>query len=933
MRIIHLIARLNDGGPARVLVELATHAQSMGHEVRVLSGSVAADEPDFTPQLTAAGIRVEAVPGLARRIDPWAEIRAAQHLTRRLRCLRPDLLHTHTAKAGLMGRLIARHLALPCLHSYHGHVLSGHFHPLIAQAILAGERLAARYGHCHSLTPTLVQTLRDHFHLGRPPAWHCLPVPVRPVTPHSAPWHDQLDPHRPRIGFLGRLAPVKDGDLWLDCLAALQQQRPVQGVICGQGDQRRHLELRAAALGLRVHFAGHCATAEALAAMDVLLMTSRHEGQPLAAIEAAGAGVPVVAPAVGGLIDLGQQGLVEARPRQITDLTTAVQDLLDDPTRRQARIAAGRRAAAHCAPQRVCPRYLALYRRIAALLLIVGCALGLDLEPVGSDELMVGLAEWRLELTDDWRHLDVTRTPQLTITDPSGGQRTRSAFLYRPYRPTRSADGSGPEFTATGPEELRLRHRFDLPGDHSWQLSSPDNRPLASGVFQVAPAEPLRMIGISPHNPRLLATSDGRPFIPIGANIAWGVGANRIDHLRMHLLQLAINGGNHFRLWCASWSCQIEGQQPDDYRLDQAWMLDRVLSLARRQGLRVTLVLDNHHDLIHHRNAPYGDSLEERVETFFANPPPAAYVRRLRYLMARYGADPTIMAWELFNEIDEVIGEQGLALEDGEQRAYAWIQGAATALRQLDQDKRLIAASLARPRQWPRVLRAPALDLIDFHAYVPRFEHLAEPDKDGVGLLTSLGDLVADDPRPFRFSETGFHGSNDDNPGNAIDPQGLLLLHQAWAGFLLGGYGSAMNWWWDVYIDHHDLWPLYRPLADAVARIDWTDPDLRHRQLDNQAPWRTIGWQSPSQALLWPRHQADTWHAHLIEGLPRPQVAGVIVIDGFHPGINYRLRGHDLHTGHQRFNRTRSADRHGRLTIHLPSPSQDLALTITPSDR
>lgn len=364
MRVVHLIARLNDGGPARVLAALAREFCHRGHQVRILAGSCGPGEPDLTPALVAAGIEVEAVPGLGRRLSPLDDLRAFWHLRSRLEESRPDLLHTHTAKAGALGRIAARHLGIPCLHTYHGHVLEGYFGPLGNLAVKLAERCAAGNAWHQALTPGQMLDLSVRFHVGRRWRWTWLPVPVDPVAPVRAAWHAALRHGLPVLGFLGRCAPVKDGHLWLAALAALARRHPVQGLICGDGVERPALESEAQRLGVPVHFAGQVPAGEALCAMDCLLMTSRNEGQPLSAIEAAGAGVPVVAPPVGGLADLVRWGAVEAAPRNPEGLAEAVQRLLDDPVARAARRVRAARVANRLTGPALAPLYESLYARV-----------------------------------------------------------------------------------------------------------------------------------------------------------------------------------------------------------------------------------------------------------------------------------------------------------------------------------------------------------------------------------------------------------------------------------------------------------------------------------------------------------------------------------------------------------------------------------------
>ena len=162
--------------------------------------------------------------------------------------------------------------------------------------------------------------------------------------------------------WLGRFAPVKDPGLWLEAVARLHAIRPVHAVLCGDGALRELAEAQAARLGLACTWTGFVPAAEALAVADVLLMTSRNEGLPLAAIEAAGAGVPVVAPAVGGLADAVRWGVVQGARRDPQALAEACAAILDRPRPPPHPLALA------LAGPKLTGRYLDLYHAIA------GCA-------------------------------------------------------------------------------------------------------------------------------------------------------------------------------------------------------------------------------------------------------------------------------------------------------------------------------------------------------------------------------------------------------------------------------------------------------------------------------------------------------------------------------------------------------------------------------
>ena len=190
--------------------------------------------------------------GLGRTVRLADDWRAFNALRQRLRDLAPQVVHTHTAKAGFLGRIACRLEGIPCLHTYHGHVLDGYFSHPVTCALGHLEQLLSSNHHHHALTPTQMLDLSRCFRIGRRATWHCLPVPVPAVKPQPyVDWASALRRRTPVIGFLGRLVPIKDLEVYLATLAVLSHHRPVQGLICGDGPLREFAEFRAAELQLR----------------------------------------------------------------------------------------------------------------------------------------------------------------------------------------------------------------------------------------------------------------------------------------------------------------------------------------------------------------------------------------------------------------------------------------------------------------------------------------------------------------------------------------------------------------------------------------------------------------------------------------------------------------------------------------------------------
>lgn len=374
LHIVHCIARLNNGGPARVIANLAREMERYGHRTTIIAGRCADDEMDLADELRAEGLRIEIIHHLGRGIAPIKDMQAFVEIYRRLKQLHPDVVHTHTAKAGAFGRLACRLLTLPCIHTYHGHVLRGYFSPSISWILKVLERFCAWRHHHHALTPSQYHELHVQYRIGEKDQWYVLPIPVSPLIAQSAEWHKNIIPSVPVIGFLGRCAAIKDLDLWVDVMVELAKSRPIQGLICGDGSERARIEERVKKSGVPVFFSGFVPAGQALAVMDVLLVTSHNEGLPLSIIEASGISgcdaVPVVASPVGGMSDVIKAGVVYGAARDASSLAAACIKMLEDVSLRKKLTDGARTYAMTITPSEMSPAYERLYYQVAS----AGCS-------------------------------------------------------------------------------------------------------------------------------------------------------------------------------------------------------------------------------------------------------------------------------------------------------------------------------------------------------------------------------------------------------------------------------------------------------------------------------------------------------------------------------------------------------------------------------
>ena len=145
VRVVRVFSRLNIGGPSVHVILLSAGLRSMGYDTRLVIGSESAREGNMLPLAAEKGVACESLPGLGREIAPLSDARALVGLYRMFCAWRPAIVHTHTAKAGVLGRLAARAARVPTVvHTYHGHVLRGYFSPAKTAVFRQLERRLAR---------------------------------------------------------------------------------------------------------------------------------------------------------------------------------------------------------------------------------------------------------------------------------------------------------------------------------------------------------------------------------------------------------------------------------------------------------------------------------------------------------------------------------------------------------------------------------------------------------------------------------------------------------------------------------------------------------------------------------------------------------------------------------------------------------------------
>ncbi|MEK7856485.1 MAG: glycosyltransferase, partial [Acidobacteriota bacterium] len=331
MKILRIIARLNVGGPARHVVWLADGLRDE-FEAVLVAGRVPAGEEDMAYVAKAANIQPVFIEEMSRELSP-KDIVALYKLFQLMRREKPDLVCTHTAKAGTVGRaaaflyrwltlsaLVGRPRKLSVTHTFHGHVFHSYYSPFKTKVFIGIEKVLARLATDKIIVISEQQLTEIHHEVGvgRRSQFAVVPLGIDlvPFVDDEAKRRDfrgglGLDESDLVVGFVGRLTEIKNIPMYLEVAARYQEESgssapSVHFVVAGDGHLRADLEQLAEKLGIKnISFVGNRQDVDAVyAGLDIVALTSLNEGTPLSLIEGMASGKPVISTVVGGVTDL-----------------------------------------------------------------------------------------------------------------------------------------------------------------------------------------------------------------------------------------------------------------------------------------------------------------------------------------------------------------------------------------------------------------------------------------------------------------------------------------------------------------------------------------------------------------------------------------------------------------------------------------------------
>ena len=315
IRVMRIIARMNVGGPAVQVSGLMREFKSVDFDHRLYTGFCAADEADYLDTV-ATDVRATRIEGFGRRVSLGGDVKAFISLIKEIRNFKPHLIHTHTAKAGFLGRIASIVSLQPSIrvHTFHGHLLNGYFGAFKRRLVIIAEKVLAIF--THELLAVGDKVRQDLLAVGvgnskkfglMPPGLEISQLPNKKESQESY----GLSTTTLQCAFIGRVTQIKRPDRFLDVVGEIKRRGVnLEFFIAGDGELLDECRKKIAREGYPVTILGWQSNIEkVLSAADIVVLTSDSEGTPLSLIQAGMAGLPVVTTRVGSVPEVVLNGV------------------------------------------------------------------------------------------------------------------------------------------------------------------------------------------------------------------------------------------------------------------------------------------------------------------------------------------------------------------------------------------------------------------------------------------------------------------------------------------------------------------------------------------------------------------------------------------------------------------------------------------------
>jgi hypothetical protein len=408
-------------------------------------------------------------------------------------------------------------------------------------------------------------------------------------------------------------------------------------------------------------------------------------------------------------------------------------------------------------------------------------------------------------------------------------------------------------------------------------------------------------VRVSPRDHRYFELSDGQPYIPIGLNMIAPPGGD-LESMVPLLDGLASNGGNFIRIWLGSPFFDVEHERSGVYDEQKAERIDGLLALARERNIRVKMCLESFRHFGTRQQTwsskplhliENGGPAKDIADFFDGERSREQFRRKLAWYADRYGSDPIIFGWELWNEINAVAGGD----------VMAWSEAMLPELHRLFPEN-LAMQSLGsfdrdggRPG-YQRLATMAGNDVAQVHRYLDLGAQL-EVCRGPVDLLAAdaVRELLACEPdRPVILAESGAVEPRHSGPFKLYDEDeaGIILHDVLFAPFFVGAAGPGHIWHWDHYVQKMNLWHHFGRFAEVVKGIDPPAESFEPAMIDHPR-LRVYVLKGTQTTLFWCRDSQNTWETELAEGKAPETLTGLALdlTDAVTPFVRAEVRTYD----------------------------------------
>lgn len=516
-----------------------------------------------------------------------------------------------------------------------------------------------------------------------------------------------------------------------------------------------------------------------------------------------------------------------------------------------------------------------------------------------------------------------------TLTSPSGKTIKVAGFAMHETEARPIGPHKQPKYVPVGPWLWKVRYAPDELGIYKGTVSVTAGGQVKSESepfeFKVVPSVSKGFIRVSKTNPFVFQYDDGTPYVLIGQNLCWAndqTKASRLQRYRQWLDDMAANGCNYIRIWLGSrWSFGIEGDEsktftePFVYNEDAAVLMDKVLALCEQRGIAIKLCIGNNINNYLKKNG--GNYNVESKEEFLRSPVAKKQWKALqRYCVARWGASTSIFAWELWNEMDHNFWGMGRQVAD-------WSEGMCADLQRIDPHGHPTANSTGSGSQLFVLWNKPHVDFAQYHNYgnkknnkdKTQYEIYGEP----IANLRKAG-------KPVMLAECGI-----DQGTFKSDAKGYSFHEAVWVGFMAGGCGTGMHWWWDNAIEFHPAtyYPQYKHFAKFVSDLPvQKEPFAPTRATVKPGNLKCYARSASWGTIAWIVNRNDRWQELLLRKKEPETVSGADLVVEVPGSGKYKIQCMDPWTGKIRAESLENTTEEGECIVKLPDFRIDIAVKV-----